>query len=422
MSNTAVTFEHLRAQIFNKALMVDADRLAVLIDSIADRTGIAFDPAEMDRANSRIDRLPAGARKTMRGPARDRSPNSTGKLYPVEAGSAIIAVHGTLVNRGGWIGPFSGLTSYEGLRRQFRDAAADDDVKSVVLDVDSAGGQASGAFELASVVRELRASKSVIAVVNDMAASAAFAIASAATKIVITPSGGVGSIGVVLAHFDHSARLDKAGIRPTLVHAGARKIDANPFQPLPGGVQSNLQAEVDKFYGMFVETVSLNRPTLTPAVIRGTEAAMFIGQAAVDAGLADEIGDIEKALAELRSATPLQATTDGLYGTRPASALAGTVPAPTAPASGLDAARLAAILALPEAVDREDYARNMAERDTSVEVCKAALRNMPTKAERAARDAAAKRAVAEAAERERSQQITQSWAEVVDKVNAPMRR
>ncbi|MFZ5712967.1 MAG: S49 family peptidase [Bradyrhizobium sp.] len=320
MSSTSITFEHLKAQLFNRPLLVDADRIAVMIDVLADRTGIAFDPAEIERANGRIDRLPAGARTAMRGPARPRSPNSGDKLYPVEGETAMIPVHGTLVNRGAWIGPYSGLTSYEGLRRQFREAAADEDVNSVILDVDSAGGQASGAFEIAAVVRDLRALKPVVAVVNDMAASAAYALASAATRVIITPSGVAGSIGVVLAHFDHSARLDKAGVRPTLIHAGARKVDANPFQPLPAGVQKNLQADVDKFYEMFVETVALNRPSLSPAAIKATEAATFIGRAAIDAGLADQIGGMEEALLHVRTvASPKVPLQHGLDGVRPGS-------------------------------------------------------------------------------------------------------
>ncbi|WP_141933571.1 S49 family peptidase [Bradyrhizobium sp. UNPA324] len=367
MSSTGITFEHLKSQLFNRPLLVDADRIAVMIDVLADRTGIAFDPAEIERANVRIDRLPVGARAAMRGPARPRSPNSGDKLYPIEAGTAVIPVHGTLVNRGAWVGPYSGLTSYEGLRRQFREAAADEDVKSVILDVDSAGGQASGAFEIAAVVRELRASKPVVAVVNDMAASAAYALASAATKVIITPSGVAGSIGVVLAHFDHSARLDKAGVRPTLIHAGARKIDANPFQPLPEGVQKNLQAEVDKFYEMFVETVALNRPSLTPAAIRGTEAATFIGKAAIDAGLADQIGGMEEALAHVRAAAPKPAAEHGLHGVQPAAQKS----------------------APPQLSPFE-----------------AALA--------AAHAAAAQKAVAEAAERARQKAISDSWASVVD--------
>jgi capsid assembly protease len=399
MSSTAVSFENLKAQLFNRPLLVDADRIAVMIESIADRTGVAFDPAVMDGVNSRLGQLPAEARKAMRGPARPRTHAASDKLYPVVDGTAIVAVHGSLLNRGGWIGAYSGITTYEGLRRQFRQAGADDDVKSIVLDVDSAGGQAAGAMELASVVRELRASKPIIAVVNDCAASAAFAIASAATKVLISPSGVAGSIGVVLVHLDHSARLDKAGVRPTLIHAGARKVDGNPYQALPDGARTSLQAEVDRYYGMFVETVALNRPALSPNAVRATEAAIYIGQAAVDAGLADEIGDMEKALADLR--TSQQPPVDGLY---------------------LEAAaRHAAILALPEAVGREDYARSMAERGVSVEVAKGALKQLPTTAERALRDAAARKAVAEAAARDREKAVSDSWAEIVDQMNARMR-
>jgi signal peptide peptidase SppA len=229
----------------------------------------------------------------MRGPAKGKQ-NDAQAPYGISGSTAIIPVHGTLVNRGAWIGSYSELTSTEGIRFQLRSAMTNPDVQSVVLDIDSPGGQVAGAFETAALVRELAAKKRTIAVVDDMAASAGYALASAAAKIMITPSGVAGSIGVVLLHLDHSARLDKAGIVPTLIHAGSKKVDANPYQALPDGVRQDLQDEVDAAYAMFVDAVVEGRPKLTPAAIRATEAACFVGQAAIEAGLADEIGNLEK--------------------------------------------------------------------------------------------------------------------------------
>lgn len=138
----------------------------------------------------------------------------------------------------------------------------------------------------------------MVAVVNGMACSAAYAIASGARRIVSTPTGVSGSIGVVLLHVDYSKALDKAGVTPTFIFAGARKVDGNPYEPLSKGVKSNLQDEVDRFYDLFVSTVAQGRKGLTEKAIRGTEARTFIGQAAKDAGLVDDIGTFEDALAD----------------------------------------------------------------------------------------------------------------------------
>jgi signal peptide peptidase SppA len=427
----SITYEHLRSQLFNRPLLVDPDRIAIMVDVLAGRTGIAFDPDLLAEANGRIDQLPAEARRVMRGPAKSKRNGSQGP-YQVVDQTAIIPVHGTLVNRGAWIGASSGLTSYEGLRHQVRSAMTDDDVHSVVLDIDSPGGQAAGAFELAGAISELAAKKPVIAVINDTAASAAYAIASAASKIMITESGVAGSIGVVLVHFDQSRRLDQAGVKPTLIHAGARKVDGNPYQPLPEGVKENLQAEVSRYYDMFVVTVAKGRPNLTAAAIRATEAAVYIGQAAIDAGLVDETGDLEKALAELKAAKAEPAPT-GLLGARPAEPLAGPTPA-SAPA--MDYALLGSILALPEATGRNEQARHLAEQGVSIDVAQAVLRSFPTDAERAAeratqlvarqaevaaREASAKKAASEAAARQREDTIRASWSEVADDIGRKMR-
>lgn len=228
----------------------------------------------------------------------------------VDGGVAIISVVGSLVNRGAWIGARSGMTSYEGLAAQLRDARSDPRVKSAILDLDSPGGEATGMFALAAAVREFAADKPIIAVVNDMAASAAYGLASQATEIVVSPTSIVGSIGVVLTHLDRSGELAGKGIKPTLIYAGRHKVDGNPFGPLSEGVKADLQAEVAKFYDQFVSLVAQGRgEKLTEMDARATEARTFIGQEAVDRGLADRVASFDAVLASLQSQQPPRAGT-----------------------------------------------------------------------------------------------------------------
>ena len=226
------------------------------------------------------------------------------KPYRVSNGVGILSVVGSLVNRGAWIGANSGLVSYEGIQFQLAAMRDDPEVESALIDLATPGGEAVGAFETAAAVRDLAKKKRTVAVVNGMAASAGYAIASAATEIITTATGVSGSIGVVLMHADFSRQLDREGITPTLIHAGAHKVDGNPFEPLSDEVQADLQEEVNAFYTSFLATVAAGRGSrLTVASARKTEARTFVGQKAVEMGLADRVGSFESALAELTKRT-----------------------------------------------------------------------------------------------------------------------
>jgi signal peptide peptidase SppA len=218
-------------------------------------------------------------------------------LYPNVNGVAQITIDGSLVNRGAYIGASSGVVSYEGIRSQIRTAVADSDVRGIMLDINSPGGQASGMFSLAEEVRNAATQKPVVAFVNDMAASAAYGIASGATEIVVSRSSVVGSIGVVLLHLDRSGELAQKGVTPTLIHAGANKVDGHAFAPLPESVRSSLQAEVNKIYDLFLDTVAQGRGRkMSKKAVRATEARVFMGQDAIDAGLADAIATVDQVI------------------------------------------------------------------------------------------------------------------------------
>ena len=193
---------------------------------------------------------------------------------------------------GAWIGQSSGLTSYEGIAAQLQAALADPAIRGIALDIDSFGGEVAGAFDLADRIRAALAQKPVHAFVADHALSAAYALASQADRIVLPRTGAVGSIGVVAMHSDMSGALDQKGIAVTLIHAGARKVDANPYQPLPEAVRARIAGEIEDLRQLFAETVAEGRGRrLDTLQALSTEAAVFRGEAAVFAGLADAVAD-----------------------------------------------------------------------------------------------------------------------------------
>lgn len=229
-------------------------------------------------------------------------PGSDGEPAPYRRtaeGTAIVTLVGEFVNRGAWTGASSGLISYEGFKYQMQRAATDPRARTILLDLESPGGEATGAFEAAEMVRLAATVKPVIAVVNGMACSAAYAIASNATRIITMPTGICGSIGVIMMHLDISKYLDDEGIKPSLIFAGDHKADGNPFEPLPADVRAEFQAEISAFYDLFVATVAQGRSGMSEKAIRDTQARPFMGQQAVDVGLADRVGTFETVLAEL---------------------------------------------------------------------------------------------------------------------------
>jgi signal peptide peptidase SppA len=355
-----------------------------------------------------------------------------------EAGVAMIPIIGSLVNRGGWIGANSGMTSYEGLSAQLREAASDPEVRAVVLDIDSPGGEATGMFALASQVRALSAVKPVTAFVNDMAASAAYGIASAADEIVVSPTSVVGSIGVVLTHFDRSAQMEKAGVKPTLIYAGRHKVDGNPFGPLSDAVQADLQAEVMRYYEQFVALVAAGRSNLTEESIRATEARTYIGRDAIDRGLADRIATLEDVMSGLTSqpqgasthakgklmsksheALAPQAENAGIT----AEAHAAAVAAARAEGAAAERARIAAIIRSDAADGRTAQAIAMA-LDTDI-AAEAAAKVLSVTPKAAVTPTIAQRAAGEAefggddnAAVSKEAALDRMWSKSVDKMNS----
>jgi len=212
--------------------------------------------------------------------------------FTLIGGIALIEIAGTLVHRGAWIGQSSGLTSYEGIAAQIDAAVTDPAVHGIALEIDSFGGEVAGAFDLADRIRAAREVKPVHAFVAEHALSAGYALASQADHITLPRTGAVGSIGVVTLHTEMSGMLEQKGVTVTLVHAGAHKTDANPYEPLPEAIRVRMQGELEGLRTLFAQTVAAGRGNrLDVHAALDTEAAVLRGAAAVAAGLADAVAD-----------------------------------------------------------------------------------------------------------------------------------
>ena len=208
----------------------------------------------------------------------------TDEGYAIIDGVAVIEISGGLTYRAyNWW-----TTSYLDIRDSFRAAIADVRALSVVFLIDSPGGEVAGLFDLVDEIYKARGTKPIIAIADEAAFSAAYAIASAADEIYLSSTAQVGSIGVIAIHIDQSGYDKNLGLRYTAIFAGNHKNDFNPHEPLKSDGKELLQAHVDKLYDMFTAIVARNR-SMTQAAVIDTQAGFYMGAAAVEAGLADGI-------------------------------------------------------------------------------------------------------------------------------------
>ena len=230
-----------------------------------------------------------------------------------EGGVAHLPVLGPLVQRGDWLTGLFGIASYDDIAAAAEAAFTDPGVRGVLMEIDSPGGEVAGLFDLVDRLEALKAEtgKPFWAIAREQALSASYAIASAADRLLVTQTGEVGSVGVIAVHVDQSGHDQAEGRKYTLIHAGAKKVDGNPHIPLSPEALADIQADVDDLYARLVARVARARGR-PPEAIAATEAAIFRGQHAVAAGLADGIATLESAHAQLLAALdspPLTKTT-----------------------------------------------------------------------------------------------------------------
>jgi len=204
---------------------------------------------------------------------------------------AVIEVEGSLVNKGSWVGKTSGMTSYEGLNIQIADCLARDDIKAVVFEIDSFGGEVDGCFACAEELFALSQEKPTIAILTDHACSAAYLLAAACRQIVIPATGYTGSIGVITMHVDASGWAKNQGLAVTILRAGEKKARPGMFEAMSEEEYSESVSDLEAMRSLFAETVSRYRGSrLSVEAALATQADTFRGQAAVDLGLADAVG------------------------------------------------------------------------------------------------------------------------------------
>lgn len=211
----------------------------------------------------------------------------------------VLSVTGPLFRYANLFTDLSGATSYDMLATDFGKMVNDPAVSAILLNVDSPGGEAAGVSEFADMIYAARARKPVAAYVDGMAASAGYWIAAAASEIVINDTALLGSIGTVFSVTDSREADAKSGRkRYDIVSSQSpyKRVDV----ATPDG-QARIQATADAMAAVFVDKVARYRGVSSETVLSDFgQGDVLVGQAAVQAGMADRIGSFEQVIAELQ--------------------------------------------------------------------------------------------------------------------------
>jgi signal peptide peptidase SppA len=223
--------------------------------------------------------------------------------YEVRDGAALVPLRGVMGQRMNLMSAMSGGTSTELFARDIRMALEDPAVESIVIMADTPGGSVAGTQAAAAAVMAARGVKPLATFVEGMMASAGVWVGTAADAVILdSGTSQAGSIGVVATHVDVSKREEMMGVRTTEIVAGRFKRAASQYGALTETGRQVMQDQVDYLYSQFVADVARHRGVSAEQVLADmADGRMFIGQQAINAGLADGIATLDETIAELNN-------------------------------------------------------------------------------------------------------------------------
>jgi len=209
---------------------------------------------------------------------------------------ALINLHGPIMNRSGDNMMLSGSTDPQAFARVVRAAADNPDIGRIVISVDSPGGTVAGTRAAGDAVAYARSKKDVVAVADELAASAAYWIACQATTLVATPGAVLGSISVIMAMKDTSGKEAKDGIQTHVLRSGPLKALGQPGEVITDETLAHYAETMNTFHEQFVQAVASGLQITSEQASKLATGQTWIGQGAVDAGVAHRVGTLQGAL------------------------------------------------------------------------------------------------------------------------------
>jgi protease-4 len=233
---------------------------------------------------------------------------------------AVIDVHGLLLKRydsSSLLSTTPGADPVGDLKEALGRAGGDEDVKAVVLRIDSPGGVVAWCDAMHREIVEFRkrSGKPVIASITSLGASGGYYIALAADKICAAPSAAVGSIGVLSIFLNLEGLASKIGVETQVVKSGARKDMGGLWRGLEPEERAIMQAMIDEYYERFVALILESRPGLTREKLKPVaDGRLLTATQALEAGLVDSIAYLEDAVDEAKARAGLEDAAVVTYG------------------------------------------------------------------------------------------------------------
>lgn len=304
-------YPHVLDYLLTTPWAIEPSKLSAIVDVVVHRAFVGALPRERveaamaEKRTSPVvfataagDLLPAAE---MTGAATSRPPSGARNV------TAVLPIYGTLLPRASQMDEDSGLVSVNSLRATFRALVADPEVAAILLDLDTPGGSVGFIQEFGAEIRAARAKKPIGAVANPNSASAGYWLMTQATPGLqyVSPSGQIGSVGVITAHEDISRELEQKGVAVSLITSSKApfKAEGNPYEPLGSAARAEAQSRVDSYHADFRRAVAAGRGVSVDVVDEQFGGGrVFRAADAVARQMADHVGTFEDALTAVLSA------------------------------------------------------------------------------------------------------------------------
>lgn len=282
--------------VYCEPLCVDRDVFRSVHATLWPRitSGQGMDLGEASAAEKPTTNPATGRRATKARPSIDWESGRImdGRFYSTVEGRpeiAVVPVYGILAKNAGFMEEVChGITDINGIQHAIAQAGAAKEVKTLVLDLATPGGQVTGIPEIGAIVRNITKmrGKTVYAFSDERCCSAGYWIGSQADEFYTTPSATIGSIGTYLAWLDESVKMQLEGVRLEFFGAGKHKGMGLPGKPLSQEDRALLQGKVEEINGWFTTAVTAARPKVSDETMQGQT---FNGPEAVARHLADGV-------------------------------------------------------------------------------------------------------------------------------------
>jgi protease-4 len=211
---------------------------------------------------------------------------------------ALIKLEGVIMDSSSNSAYMNSTYNHKGLLRQLESAFSREDIKGIIMQVNSPGGGVYESDEIYNRILELKAQykKPLVVYMSQQAASGGYYVSMAADKIYANRNTLTGSIGVILRTYNYQQLADKVGIKDVTFKSGNQKDLLNPMRPINDEEKEIMQGLIDESYGYFVDIVAKGRNMDREQVLPLADGRVYSGTQAKDLGLVDEVGYLDQAI------------------------------------------------------------------------------------------------------------------------------